>query len=86
MSEPTLTTWQVRRAFALEVDEIGHLTVDEHQAAEFDRWLAEHDRQVAERAFDAGFDKATSLEGEDLWSDAWSDDHSPYRAAKGEQK
>lgn len=52
----------------------------------FDMWLAEHDRQVAERAWDAGFDKATSLVSEDFWSDAWSDDHSPHRAAKGEQK
>lgn len=44
------------------------------------RWLAEHDRQVAERAWDAayvvGLDRG-GYHGPDL---------NPYRAAKGEQK
>jgi len=43
------------------------------------RAVAEHDRQVAELAFDAGFEKATDLTTEDFWSDAWSDDHNPHR-------
>lgn len=39
------------------------------------RWLAEHDRQVAERAWDEGRDNSPFFPTDN-----------PYRAAKGEQK
>lgn len=54
-------------------------------AAEFDRWLAEHDRQVAEGAWDAGhrcaigYVAVPSAVPEGGYKN-------PYRAAKGEQK
>lgn len=40
----------------------------------FDAWLTEHDRQVAERAWDEGRDNSPFFPTEN-----------PYRAAKGEQ-
>ena len=36
-------------------------------------------RRIQAEAWDAGFEKATDLTGEDFWSDTWSDDHNPYR-------
>lgn len=52
--------------------------------APFDRWLAEHDRQTAEQAWDEGFD---AYEADHLHHDAhgWGDEecatvtHNPYR-------
>ncbi|MBN6777416.1 hypothetical protein JRG19_02475 [Pseudoclavibacter alba] len=45
----------------------------------FDRWLAEHDRQVASRAWDEGFDAGE----QDAWDAADRPDHecarNPYR-------
>lgn len=41
-------------------------------------WLAEHDRQVAERAWDEGYTRGNAHNGRR--------DDCPYRAAKGEQK
>ena len=38
---------------------------------EFDRWLAEHDREVAEKAWDEGYDYATDGE--------WGPGENPYR-------
>ena len=66
----------------------------------FDRWLAEHDRQVAERAWDEGCEAAARFhEGREKghWEydfpakgmRTWRPDPaptSPYRVAKGEQK
>lgn len=58
----------------------------------FDSWLSEHDRQVAERAWD----EATARERDDSGCVCFSPEHrsqypamhwrNPYRAAKGEQK
>lgn len=58
----------------------------EFYGEKFDRWLAEHDRQVAERAWD---ECIRSIEwaghhGEDPLAYVYA--NSPYRAAKGEQK
>lgn len=39
--------------------------------AEFDRWLAEHDREVAEKAWDEGYDYATNGK--------WGPGENPYR-------
>lgn len=38
-------------------------------------------REDVAEAWDEGFEKATSLTASDFWSDAWSDDHNPYRKA-----
>ena len=38
---------------------------------EFDRWLAEHDREVAEKAWDEGYDYATNGK--------WGPGENPYR-------
>lgn len=60
----------------------------EFYGEKFDRWLSEHDRQVAERAWDSGFSAGQAWEG-DVNSRVipqmtrWDN---PYRAAKGEQK
>lgn len=53
MSEYTPTTEDVREDFAFPwyPDQIGDRTA---RVAAFDRWLSEHDRQVAERAWDEG--------------------------------
>lgn len=52
-SDYTPTTEDVREDFALpwSPDQIGDRTA---RVAAFDRWLSEHDRQVAERAWDQG--------------------------------
>lgn len=47
---------------------------------EFDRWLAEHDRQVAERAWDRCVGE---MPIDPDWKNFYSDQN-PYRAAKGE--
>lgn len=54
--EYTPTTDEVRERYAAAryyLDNEDHLT---ESGREFDRWLAEHDRQVAERAWAKGFD------------------------------
>lgn len=50
------------------------------------RWLAERDRQVAERAWDECATKAQDLGRLDETAIPWLRNQSPYRAAKGEQK
>lgn len=37
--------------------------------AEFDRWLAEHDRQIAENAWDEGYSAGASDVFEQRWDD-----------------
>lgn len=49
-------------------------------------WLAEHDRQVAERAWDEGFDEASDDLGRSQMMSDMGEGLNPYRAAKGEQK
>lgn len=50
MTEYTPTTAEIRRAYALEDDEIGHPVIAEDQLAAFDRWLAAHDAEVRAEA------------------------------------
>ena len=57
MSEYTPTTGDIKLAWAVEVDEIGHAAVVPDLVVQFDRWLVEHDRVVAERAWDEGFSR-----------------------------
>lgn len=46
MSDYTPSTEEIRRAYALKDDEIGHPVIAVDQLASFDRWLAAHDSQV----------------------------------------
>lgn len=85
MSEPyTPTAREVRAAFGAIFIESRR----EQAYAEFDAWLSEHDRQVAERAWDSGFSAGQAWEG-DVNSRVipqmtrWDN---PHRAAKGEQE
>ena len=51
--EPTpavLTTEAIRAGYAFDSD----LGIDPYMATEFDAWLAAHDAQVAEKAWDEG--------------------------------
>lgn len=78
MSEPyTPTTREVRAAFGAIFIESRR----EQAYAEFDRWLAEHDRQVAERAWGEGAKAQADAYGMEVDTGP-----NPYRAAKGEQK
>lgn len=57
MAEYTPTTEQVREGFAEDPVAEYHDPITNHAAhgrRAFDRWLAAHDREVAERAFDEG--------------------------------
>ena len=56
MDDYTPTTLEVRESYTYFR---GTIPTVEH-AAEFDRWLAEHDREVAEKAWDEGYDYATN--------------------------
>ena len=60
MNEYTPTTEDVREDFAFPwyPDQIGDRTA---RVAAFDRWLSEHDRQVAERAWDEGVELALNF-------------------------
>lgn len=49
-----------------------------------ERLSAEHDRQVAERAWDSCVEHVEAVLGGDMKRAAYADN--PYRAAKGEQK
>lgn len=51
MSEYTPTTEDARRDYSIEWSKDRGLS--KRRSEQFDRWLAEHDRQVAERAWDA---------------------------------
>ncbi|MCT2042626.1 hypothetical protein M3D15_04660 [Pseudoclavibacter alba] len=53
MSEWTPSTWYVREQFACGSD--GDYRNEEEMRAAFDRWLAEHDREVAAEAWDEGY-------------------------------
>ena len=56
-SDYTPTTDEVREAWlTAEYEERDWSTSDDDLRAEFDRWLAEHDRKVAERAWYEGWD------------------------------
>lgn len=55
MDEYTPSTEEVREAYAHEADSIGEVQYRPENHAEFDRWLAEHDRAVAANAWDEGF-------------------------------
>ena len=68
MSEYTPTTEDVREDFAFpwSPDQIGDRTA---RVAAFDRWLSEHDRQVAERAWEEGARWAAVEFGRDAFVD-----------------
>ena len=55
MSDYTPTTGIVKAAYMVHMN---HHENIEHEdgAAEFDRWLAEHDRQIAAEAWDEGYE------------------------------
>lgn len=55
MTEYTPTTETVRYAYAAHKAHYGGERGYQKQATEFDRWLAERDRQVAERAWERGW-------------------------------
>lgn len=60
----TPTTEEIRRAY---IGEPAH-PLDDRVGAEFDRWLAEHDRQVIRAC-------AQALEVEDWWGDGNSSEY-----------
>ena len=55
MSEHTPTTYAVRTNYAMTMLRVGRKDIDPYSA--FDRWLAEHDREVAAKAWEEGFDE-----------------------------
>ena len=59
----TPATEEVRAVY--NQDEFGNPAGLNDPCPEFDRWLAEHDRQVAEKAWDDGL-----ADGRDRWMDA----------------
>lgn len=84
MSDYTPTTEEARNAFVQTSvwlpDTFGWAANGEA----FDRWLTEHDRQVAERAWDEAIEHVDDILGAEY--SAAIRLHQPYRAAKGEQK
>ena len=79
----TPTTEELRILYvSSEIECPGGATHDADDAranADFDRWMLEHDRQVAERAWDAGYFVGLDREG------YHGPDLNPHRAAKGER-
>ena len=89
MSDYTPTVGEVRDAYAkrcaLYLASSGHVLANEakydrEDYAEFDRFMSEHDRQVAERAWDRAIAMVAPDDVDILYAAC------PYRAAKGEQK
>lgn len=79
MSDYTPTTERVRNSYANDVASYPKPANVFEAAAraeaakeEFDRWLAEHDRQVSERVWD----QATAND----YAGAYADDDNPYRS------
>lgn len=65
MAEFTPTTEQIRTFWASEVALPAAKSGGyDESVAEFNRWLVEHDRQVAEKAWDEAFEEAK----ESVWS------------------
>lgn len=85
MSEYTPTTALVRNSYAPHRAVIlrekswypDREAPEEEAAAEFDRWLAEHDRLVAERAWAACVDHLEAVLGGEMKRAAHADN--PYR-------
>ena len=75
MSEYTPTTWRVRQrwleAYEYERDMPGKIRekYPDEVLAQFDRWLTEHDRLVAERAWEEGARWAAVEFGRDAFVD-----------------
>lgn len=74
MTDYTPTTLQIETCFLTSA---GHFTHPGSRKEQFDRWLAEHDRQVAEAAFDEGADQVSS----DVlfWHPQATGPYNPYR-------
>lgn len=84
-SDYTPTTERVRQrwleAYEYERDMPGKIRVryPDEVLAQFDCWLAEHDRQVAERAWDEGFDAGRDDLGAAAVAIEHGEDENPYR-------
>ncbi|GAA3730313.1 hypothetical protein GCM10022239_03630 [Leifsonia bigeumensis] len=76
-TEYTPTTAQVRDGYAM--NEFGE--VSDRYAAEFDRWLAAHDREVAEKAWDEGYQRGldTQYGTATPTGKSYDPDPNPYR-------
>lgn len=74
MTDYTPTTEQIRSAFANRA--YTDAGVDEF-LVQFDRWLKAHDRAVAAKAWDEGFDKCAEYVNGPDWAPA---PPNPYRA------
>lgn len=85
MSDYTPKTEMVKTRYAIAH---GGLSDDEEdvRADAFDRWLSEHDRQVAERAWDDAVEEAHALGWLHDFAKSDALARNPHRAAKGEQK
>lgn len=84
MSKYTPTTRGVRQGYTS--GKVGRKEMMPMAAKKaFDRWLSEHDRQVAERAWDEGGSAARENVAQGIYADGEQIEN-PYRAAKGEQK
>ena len=77
MSEYTPTTYEVRDAYAMTDEGLDFKRVAQERREAFDRWLAEHDRQVAERAWAACVDHLEATLGGEMKRAAHADN--PYR-------
>ena len=82
--EYTPTTDEIRRDWVqLSADAYSLVTddADEVAVAEFDRWLEAHDREVAEKAFRAGWN--ASGEG---WNGEYPDEGALWEISAGKQE
>lgn len=78
MTEYTPTTKEVRINY---IGTTAELAADvpwrEHRPAEFDRWIEEHDRQVAEESYDEGFANGVDYHADTIYAPL-----NPYRHRK----
>lgn len=77
MTDYTPTTEEVRERYANDEWDVENEAVA--RLADFNRWLEEHDRQVAEEAYDEGF-----ANGVDYHEDTIYAPLNPYRNRKAE--
>ena len=77
MNEYTPTTHDVREAYQATDEGLDFRRVYQERGQEFDRWLTEHDRQIAERAWAACVDHLEATLGGEMNRAAHADN--PYR-------
>ena len=71
MSEHTPTTYAVKTNYAMTMLRVGRKDVDPYSA--FDRWLAEHDREVAAKAWEEGAIAAWNRSGKQVFGESYEE-------------